>query len=139
MNKRNSASLSVIGKVNLYKTKRLPIITYARQCGYAETTSLRKLEVFASHHHRRGPYVNKSPTPITVLTITAPQLMMLSKTMVVVILTALFSSLLLMSQTAFTLRAYAHELGSLSRNPEPEKNSAFDAGHQLLQIGLQLR
>ena len=59
--------------------------------------------------------------------------------MVVVILTALFSSLLLMSQTAYTIRAYGHELGSLSRNPKPEKNSAFGAGHQLLQIGVQLR
>ena len=47
--------------------------------------------------------------------------------------------LLLMSQTTFNLRDKAYELGSLSRNHEPEKNSAFGTGHQPLQIGLQLR
>ena len=44
MIKRNSANQSMIGKVNLYKTNILPIITYASQCWYATTTSLRTLE-----------------------------------------------------------------------------------------------
>ena len=62
MIKRNSANLSMIGKVNLYKTIILPIITYASQCWYATTTSLRKLEALQRRvvkwitfdDHRRG-------------------------------------------------------------------------------------
>ena len=86
MIKRNSANISMTGKVNLYKTMILPIITYASQCWYATTTSLRKLEALQKrvvkwitfdHDHRRG-LISANLLPLS-LYLQLLDLMMLSK------------------------------------------------------------
>ena len=81
--KRN---LSMIGKVNLYKTMILPIITYASQGWFATTTSLRTLEAlqrrvvkwitFNDDHHRCLISTNLLPLSLYLQLL---DLMMLSK------------------------------------------------------------
>ena len=110
MTKRNSANLSMISKVNLYKTMILPIVTYASQCWYATSTSLRKLEALQKRvvewitfddDHRRGLISTNLSLYLQLL-----DLMILPKIIMVVVMLATFvSSLLLVSQTAFTSRA----------------------------------
>ena len=111
----------------------LPIITYASQCWYATTTSLRKLEALRRRvvkwitfddDHRRG-LISTNRLPLS-LYLQLLDLVMLSKS-INNGCDINYSRFVTVTNEpkAFTLRALACELGSLSRNHVPEKKNCF--------------